>query len=710
MVRKLILLALLPAALHAKSYGEFDVAPPPRWVDRIAAEVEFAVPRNLARYGVYDILSDHQIRVAPDGATAHYFRTVRKVLTQAGVQNASEVTIDFDPSFQRLVIHEVTILRGGQGSSALHPADIRVIEKEDESENGIYDGRLTALLFLKDVRAGDVIDWSWSIDGANPILRGRYADQYDLRSEVPSHRIRHRLLWEGTRPLQSRGQTPVKEGNTFTWEVHNAAAVDLEDALPSWYEPWESVDVTDFASWSEVAQWAAVVFEADDESRAAVKDLAQKIRRDHPDDPITAAIRFVQDDIRYLGLEIGRNSHEPRQPAEILEQRWGDCKEKALLLSLLLRELGLEADSALVNTKAKHRLDRRLPSPFAFDHVVVRASAPSPTGRGWRGAPGEGRPSSAASRHLLPRGEGSAYWVDPTIADQGGTLETIETPNDARALVVSEYTTDLVRIGIGHRGRTIIEESYTALDATSPTTLVIRTTYSGGDGDVMRAELSSLAPDEIGKERLNRYAADHPSIIATAAPRIDDDRLRNVIVITERYSIRDLWKRGEWTYDPHAIETSLEKPKTVIRSMPLAFDYPLDIVQRATFRFPSGATFDAEPISRTTPAFAFRLKPSTQERSVTLEYSLRALRDSVPASDVPRHLMAINDINDDIACTIRPSFVTTAEMRVIGGAMQRWLWGGAVALAIAGLAVARYWKLSAGRGRFSRHRVMTVRD
>jgi hypothetical protein len=34
-------------------------------------------------------------------------------------------------------------------------------------------------------------------------------------------------------------------------------------------------------------------------------------------------------------------------------------------------------------------------------------AAPSPGGRGWREAPGEGRPSSAAARHLLPAGEGT---------------------------------------------------------------------------------------------------------------------------------------------------------------------------------------------------------------------------------------------------------------------------------------------------------------
>lgn len=662
---------MAPAALFAKSYGEFDVGAPPRWISPFAADYGVTVPAGLSRYGVYDLLRDHQVRAGRDGQTMQYFRTVREVLTQSGVQNASELTIDFDPTFQRLILHDVTIVRGTKRLGALDPSSVRVIEKEDESDSAIYDGRLTALLFLKDVRAGDIIDWSWSIDGSNPILAGHYADEYDLRTELPSHHIRHRLVWNRPTPLQTRGALPVRDGDAYIWEVNDVAPVNLEDALPSWYEPWESVEVTDFASWNEVARWAAEMFAVDDDSATAVAAMAAKIRHDHPEDPVTAAIRFVQDDIRYLGLEIGRNSHEPRQPKEILEQRWGDCKEKALLLALILREFHIDADPALVNTKAKHRLDSRLPSPFAFDHVIVRVVA-----------------------------GGKTYWIDPTIADQGGRLETIETPNDARALIVSRQSASLTKIETIRRGRTVIDETYAARDASSPTTLAVRTTCSGTDADALRADLASMSSDEIARDRINRYAGDHPSIVATAPPRVDDDRLRNVITVTEHYSIRDLWKRGEWTYYPRSIEPSLDKPKTIIRTMPLAFDFPLDIVERVTFRFPAGASIDAgDAWARRTPAFLVRFKPTTRDRSVTLEYSLRALRDSVAPDAVAKHLTAINDIEDALGCTVRPSFGST-QMRLLGGPAQpagKWVWIAALALGMVGLSIAKIWKLSVDR-------------
>ena len=670
MLRRIVLfLAFLPSALFARSYGDFELAPAPQWIDRAAPELTAPVRPDLARYGVFDILSDHQVRVARDGATTHYFRTVRKVLSPSGVQNASELTVDFDPTFQRLVIHEVVVLRDGRTIKALDPAEVRVIEKEDDSESGIYDGRLTALLFLKDVRAGDVIDYSWSIDGANPILRGRYADEYDLGASVPARLIRHRLVWAAPRPLRFRATKgsydPAVEQEAdavvYTWQARDVAAAVVEDRVPSWFEAWPVVEVTDFESWAEVARWSAEMFDPDAASIEAVEALAGKIRSEHPADPVTAAIRFVQDDIRYLGIEIGRNSHEPRQPAEVLAQRWGDCKEKALLLSMLLREFGLQADAALVNTRAKAALVRRFPSPFAFDHVVVRVVK-----------------------------AGRTFWVDPTISQQGGTLETIDTPNDGRALLVRHDANDLVVINTRRRASMLIDETYEATARDAATELTVRSTYTGADADSLRADLEAMSSADLARDRINHYASDHPSIRPLAAPRVSDDRLRNVIVVTEKYSIPNLFRRGEWTHYPRALENALEKPESIIRSMPLAIDYPLDVTEKATFRFPASVEPTNERFDKTTAAIVFTSSAISHGRDLVLQYSLRARADSVSAADVPRHLTAINEISDELGYAVKapPVRVARTEMGMIGRAHPGLVWTGAAVLLLTLVGVA----------------------
>ena len=631
----LLIIAFLATPLFARDVA---VRPAPPWVEKLDVDTRVAVEKRNVRWGLYDLLNDHQIRVA-NGEEAHYFRTVRKVLSPSGVQNASELELDFDPSFETLTIHEVAVIRNGARFIAFNPAAIRVIEKEDDSDRRIYDGERTALIFGKDVRAGDVIDYSWSVDGANPILNGKFVAELDLSSAVPSARIRHRLLWSAAAllPLSEsggraaalhwKGADPAVIPGGYVWERRNVAPLSVDDAIPSWFEPWRSVQVTDFTSWNEVAQWAEAMFRLDERSTIEVKQLAQKIAADNPtrNASITAAIRFVQDEIRYLGIEMGRNSHEPHQPWETLDARWGDCKDKTLLLVALLRELGLEAYPALVNTRLRHRLDEKLPSPFLFDHVIAQ---------------------------IIDGGK--TYWIDGTISDQGGTLATIDTPSDGLALIVRADAISLAAIDAVSRAATRVEQTYETRDYAKPTNLTVKTTYSGGEADGMRSLLGSLAIEDYASDRINELAVDQPKIEAVGLPRVNDDRHKNVLTVTERYRIPELWKDGNWTWYPRVLESHLSRPDTMIRSMPLAFDHPLDVEQRVTFTFPEELRVDQTTAATDTEAFRYEYVVDSSGRSVSIRQSLKAKRDHVDAKDVAEHLTKLNAIWSEIGYRLVP--------------------------------------------------------
>ena len=662
-----LFVALIALPLFARESREFEVRSAPAWVDRLEV-TDVGVARENVRWGIYDVLNDHQVRVA-GGAETQYFRIARKVLSPSGVQNASELELDFDPSFERLAIHDISILRNGARIDALDADGIRVIDKEDDTENRIYDGQRTALIFIKDVRPGDVIDYSWSLEGANPILGGRYTDEYDLSSTVPAARIRHRLVWQAGRPVQWRGLDPViatSGGEQFLiWERKNVDALDLEDEIPSWYEPWESVQVTEFASWSEVARWADAMFQLDARSATEVKQLAARIASEHKtrDAHITAAIRFVQDEIRYLGIEMGKSSHQPHQPWETLEARWGDCKDKTLLLVSLLRELGLQAWPALVNTRLERRLEEKLPSPFLFDHVIAQVV------------------------------DGSrVYWVDGTISDQGGTLPTIETPNDGRALVVRPDTQKLAPVTTNMKGATLVEQTYTTGDYDQPTRLTVKTTYTGAVADSMRSYLASLSLEDFAHERINDLAADQPKIEADGLPHVSDDRLHNVVVIVEKYRVPELWADGSWTWYPRVIEARLTRPDTMIRAMPLDFDFPLDITQTVTFNFAEDVPVEKSTSATETPAFRYEYVVDGSGKTVTVRQTLRARRDYVEVKDVAEHLTKLNAIWSEIGYRLAPDGAQPAKADTTTPA-GKW------ALGIAGvmLFVAICWALATRR-------------
>lgn len=640
----LLLLALVSLPLQAR---EFAVAARPAWTDFVDVPANVAVAKQNVRWGIYDVLSDHQLREG-----AEYFRIVRKVLSPRGVQNASELSLDFDPSFQRLVLHDISILRRGERIDALEPDAIRVIDKEDDAAQRIYDGERTALIFLKDVRPDDVIDYSWSIEGTNPILGGRFTEELDLSSGVPSRLIRHRLLWPAHRNIRWIGDNPrsTRTGDTYelVWEARDVEALDVEDEIPRWYQPWRSVQLSEFTSWHEVALWADAMFQLDERSQAEVQALAERLRGEHAtrDAQLTAAIRFVQDDIRYLGIEMGRNSHEPHQPWETLETRWGDCKDKTLLLVALLRELGAEAYPALVSTRMQHRIAQKLPSPFVFDHVIAQVI--------------EG---------------GRTYWIDGTISDQGGTLTTIETPSDRRALIVRPETRSLATVVTNQRGATDVLQTYTVRSYGEATELEVRTTYSGGDADAMRGELATLSLEDYADRRINELAADQPKIAAAGPPRVADDRLRNVLVVTEKYRIQDLWKDGSWTWYPRALDAHLTRPSTMIRKMPLAFPYPLDVRQTVRFHLPEELEVEKVSSLTETETFRYDYRVDANGKSVTIRHSLRALRDAVAAEDVPEHLTKISSIWSENGYRIVPAAAQRTRTAAASAMLPNVKWG-----------------------------------
>jgi hypothetical protein len=422
------------------------------------------------------------------------------------------------------------------------------------------------------------------------------------------------------------------------------AALDVEDQLPSWYDAWESVQLTEFTSWAEVGTWANELFAVDRQSAAAVAALADSIRSRHNTQSaqITAAIRFVQDDIRYLGIEMGRNSHEPHQPSETLARRWGDCKDKALLLCALLRALGVEAYPALVNTSWQHRLADRLPSPFLFDHVIAQV--------------------------LL---NGKTYWVDGTISDQGGTLETLDTPGYRRALIVRPETTQLSEITTAQRGTTRIAQTYTTTSFDEPTTLQVKSIYTGLRADGMRSYLATMALADLAKERLNRYAADHPKIEADGTIVVADDRDANVVTIDEKYRVRDLWSGSGLTWYPRVLERYLSRPDTMIRSMPLAFDHPLDIAQSVTFQMPRRLAVNTSSSITDTPVFHYEYIVDTNGNAITIRQSLKAKKDFVSVEEVPEHLTKVNEIQREIGYNLNPSAEPPSAASDISAALDK---------------------------------------
>lgn len=330
--------------------------------------------------------------------------------------------------------------------------------------------------------------------------------------------------------------------------------------------------------------------------------------------------------MRYLGIELGTYSHTPTKPSKVFERRFGDCKDKTLLLATMLNELGIEARPALVNTEVQRALDNWQPTPYAFDHVIVRAEL-----------------------------DGKTYWLDPTISYQRGTLANASTPEYERALVVGPETQSLAEIPLTNPNlpTTTIREVFEVASFDAPVRLTVTSTFRGPDADATRYHLAGQSREDMRKEYINYYANRDPSIQPDGLPEFSDDEHTNVIMMTERYIIPDFWKDSKHEFPARYFGDALSKPGVSRRTSPLAVNFPYNVEQLTEIRLPHRQWVTTGDKTVEDDALRFTAHTDADDNVVRLRYALVTKRDTVPVAKVEAHLATIDKALDITSYELR---------------------------------------------------------
>jgi hypothetical protein len=104
---------------------------------------------------------------------------------------------------------------------------------------------------------------------------------------------------------------------------------------------------------------------------SSVADRAQRLVEgvDSQGRKIEILSAWVQDEIHYEAIEFGRRAYIPKTARETMRDRYGDCKDHAVLLYSLLEAAGIDASLALVNLS--QQVLPGLPNTDQFDHMIV---------------------------------------------------------------------------------------------------------------------------------------------------------------------------------------------------------------------------------------------------------------------------------------------------------------------------------------------------
>lgn len=625
-------LALLgpPQALSAAGVDPAStvaIGPVPGWVTE-PADSDLHAPAAAAKDAEAWLLVDRQVNVATE---ERYYRYVSELRTSEAVQEGSTVTVDYDPAYERLVFHRIEVTRGGSRSSRLSRDAIELLRRETSLERQMIDGSLTATVVLHDIRTGDRLDVAYTVRGFNPVLGGRYEDEFSGGWTHPVGTARVRILAPADRPLRFGvlgSAVPVEQSARgpaveYLWQIVDTPSIPDEDLTPSWHVTGPWLQVSEFGDWDEVRRWALSLFPPE-RLPADLAALAEgwRERAASSEERALAAVDWVQRNIRYVGIELGVGSYRPSPPATVASRRFGDCKDQVHLLCALLARMGIEASPVLVSTWAGPLVARLPPSALPFDHVVARVVL--------------------GDRAVL---------VDPTWSLQRGPLADRFVPDWGDGLLVAEGARGLLAMS-PHQGvapEVEIVERLRVGAPGEPAELVVETTARGGAADDTRWQFASSRLEEIATSYLNYYASRYPAIERAGELAYTDDEAANVFRVTERYRLPEFWTeedgdvRGELLAD--AIIDELPQSETRIRTTPLWVDHPRRVVQRMEVELPEEWDDWSERRTFSNAAFELKVDQRVSGRSATLVYDYRSLAAEVPVADVPGVQKSMRDLD-----------------------------------------------------------------
>ena len=323
--------------------------------------------------------------VEADGTIEMITHEIMRLNGRKGIEKLGEFRhMTFDPSYQKLTLHEARIHKTDGRVVAIEPRHVQL--RDVSTDYLVYDRDKVLIISLPNLEVGDVFEAKWSVRGKNPEHGGRFFTRYsfgddtypialdEFKVRLPkSMPFQHAVVGDklgSTKPKISEQQTT----RTYIWRAKNNKRLSQDENLPSKDELRKTVAVSTFASWDEVGAWKqklrADCWVCNEELRQETANITKGLT--DPKAKARALTYWLRRNIRYVSAG-EKHDYTPHPPWQVFTNRCGDCKDTSQMLAVMLREAGIYVELATLGTFDDGQVLKRVPSPWGT-HAILLAT------------------------------------------------------------------------------------------------------------------------------------------------------------------------------------------------------------------------------------------------------------------------------------------------------------------------------------------------
>jgi len=408
-VRCLLLVSLLMAGGHTLAADPNNNSNDDKKAERIAPELKDLTrsfkPDNKSEAQV--ILRKTNVRIDEQLMSSATSYVAVYINSDEAVRDYSQISVSFNSFYEDIAL-EFANVRTPDGKMDSIKADATQIQSP--TDENFYHDRKELLFSLPNVRKGSIIEFQYRYTDTKKMVPNQWFDSFSF------HWWEERAAGQGSRadsiitselqitapatinligsdtsayPITQKRSTKGAQ-QVVTWTGKNLAKIELQNSMQREHDYAPYLRVATTAKWNDVALWADQLIKPHLVSDAKLNALIADIKKTAPtpEAKTKAVYRAIQERVRYVFAHVGRGGYEPHDAAEILKNGYGDCKDQTVLAVMLLRELGIAADPALIVTRARGIPDMRVPG-VSFDHMIVHIPTQNGLQEIWMDTTGE---------------------------------------------------------------------------------------------------------------------------------------------------------------------------------------------------------------------------------------------------------------------------------------------------------------------------------
>lgn len=351
----------------------------------ITEHIKKPIPKEYLDYPAVILLDEKRRIVHKDGSCTNIYHSIIKVQNDKGRERYGEITIDYDSSFELVrILRARTIKSTGEELEATSIKDFAVAE-----DYPLYTDQRQIVISMPGVEPGAILECFYIVEEFTRSIFGKqFQDLYFFQWQDPVILSRYQLkVPKGiefkykTYNIDSKLNTSEeKDSLVYTWEYKDVPPLLPEPYMPYYPNVIPQLWITTYPDWETLSDWFASISYPQIRGDRVIEEKVKELTSDKKtrEEKIKAIYNYVISQIRYVGLEYGIRGVMPHQAPEIFKVKYGDCKDKAVLLITMLRLAGIESYYTLVNTRFSTALKKELPG-FQFDHAICSV----PVKGGW---------------------------------------------------------------------------------------------------------------------------------------------------------------------------------------------------------------------------------------------------------------------------------------------------------------------------------------